>query len=230
MIGSIQSKFWERSSGHDTAKQDWWASWVFKTSSTAICCLRDPSASHLPSTCFMVLVTWPSTLWFAFWYRCCLPVSCTRSIQRSPSKCWGHWGNLCCSMINSLYLLTLYYTRPRLGLGLSWLSISQNHPVTDLPAFFIHPCGTKEAMEQFNCLLKDYLGVWLGLVGGYIGLWLPPAMAWHKLANNVTYFFAGKRTFKYASRLQGTWARRGLVEISSRIGWSWVFFDNRFGD
>ncbi len=53
----------------------------------------------------------------------------------------------------------------------------QNHPVTDVPAFFIHPCTTKEAMEQFKCSLKDYLGVWLGLVGGSVGLWLPRAMA-----------------------------------------------------
>lgn len=52
-----------------------------------------------------------------------------------------------------------------------------NHPVTDLPAFFVHPCTTKEAMEQFTCSLKDYLTVWLGTVGSSVGLWLPSAMA-----------------------------------------------------
>jgi len=75
-------------------------------------------------------------------------------------------------------LLIVSFIRPAKARACSNLtSTLQNHPLTDLPAFFIHPCGTKEAMEQFNCLLKDYLGVWLGLVGGYVGLWLPPAMA-----------------------------------------------------
>jgi ubiquitin-like-conjugating enzyme ATG10 len=49
--------------------------------------------------------------------------------------------------------------------------------VTDVPAFFIHPCATKEAMEEFQCTLQDYLAIWLGLVGGFVGLWLPKAMA-----------------------------------------------------
>ncbi|KAI0998536.1 hypothetical protein K3495_g9660 [Podosphaera aphanis] len=51
------------------------------------------------------------------------------------------------------------------------------HPVTHVPAFFIHPCQTKEAMEAFDCPLEDYLMVWIGLVGGCVGLWLPPEMA-----------------------------------------------------
>ncbi|KAH6675575.1 hypothetical protein B0J14DRAFT_367257 [Halenospora varia] len=51
------------------------------------------------------------------------------------------------------------------------------HPITDIPAFFIHPCQTKEAIETFDCPIKDYLMVWLGLVGGCVGLWVPPEMA-----------------------------------------------------
>ncbi|RFU36118.1 hypothetical protein B7463_g244, partial [Scytalidium lignicola] len=51
------------------------------------------------------------------------------------------------------------------------------HPVTDLPAFFIHPCQTKEAMESFDCSLSEYLMVWLGIVGACIGLWVPLEMA-----------------------------------------------------
>jgi ubiquitin-like-conjugating enzyme ATG10 len=53
----------------------------------------------------------------------------------------------------------------------------QPHPITDVPAFFIHPCQTKEAMESFDCPMKDYLMVWIGLVGGCVGLWIPPGMA-----------------------------------------------------
>ncbi|RKF57097.1 hypothetical protein GcM3_190012 [Golovinomyces cichoracearum] len=50
------------------------------------------------------------------------------------------------------------------------------HPVTDNPAFFIHPCQTKEAMEGFDCHLENYLMVWIGIVGGTVGLWLPAEM------------------------------------------------------
>lgn len=51
------------------------------------------------------------------------------------------------------------------------------HPITDVPAFFIHPCQTKEAMENFDCPIKNYLMIWIGLVGGCVGLSIPPEMA-----------------------------------------------------
>lgn len=31
-------------------------------------------------------------------------------------------------------------------------------------------------MENLNCPIDDYLTVWLGLVGGCVGLWVPPVM------------------------------------------------------
>ncbi|KAH8815021.1 hypothetical protein F5884DRAFT_160420 [Xylogone sp. PMI_703] len=51
------------------------------------------------------------------------------------------------------------------------------HPITDLPAFFIHPCQTKEAMESFDCPLSQYFMIWLGIVGPCVGLWVPLEMA-----------------------------------------------------
>jgi len=51
------------------------------------------------------------------------------------------------------------------------------HPITDVPAFFIHPCQTGEAMKCFDCVIKDYLVIWIGLVGACVGLWIPPEMA-----------------------------------------------------
>jgi len=51
------------------------------------------------------------------------------------------------------------------------------HPITDMPAFFIHPCHTREAMENFDCSLENYMMLWLGLVGGCVGLCLPIEMA-----------------------------------------------------
>jgi ubiquitin-like-conjugating enzyme ATG10 len=32
-------------------------------------------------------------------------------------------------------------------------------------------------MESFGCPIKDYLMVWIGLVGGCVGLWIPSEMA-----------------------------------------------------
>ncbi|KAK3341718.1 hypothetical protein B0T25DRAFT_350971 [Lasiosphaeria hispida] len=51
------------------------------------------------------------------------------------------------------------------------------HPVTGVPSFFIHPCLLGEAMSRFDCSKETYLMVWLGLVGGCVGLWVPKEMA-----------------------------------------------------
>ncbi|KAL2168484.1 hypothetical protein VTG60DRAFT_7220 [Thermothelomyces hinnuleus] len=52
-----------------------------------------------------------------------------------------------------------------------------SHPFTGMPSFFIHPCLIGEAMEKIDCSKENYLMVWLGLVGGCVGLWVPPEMA-----------------------------------------------------
>ncbi|KAK4168558.1 hypothetical protein QBC43DRAFT_309114 [Cladorrhinum sp. PSN259] len=54
---------------------------------------------------------------------------------------------------------------------------ADHHPVTGLPSFFIHPCLLGEAMSKFDCSKESYLMVWLGLVGGCVGLWVPAEMA-----------------------------------------------------
>ena len=57
----------------------------------------------------------------------------------------------------------------------------QNHPITDFPSFFVHPCNTAEAMGE---LLRaravgavEYLLIWLGLVGSCVGLFVPKEIA-----------------------------------------------------
>ncbi|KAI1634363.1 hypothetical protein F4809DRAFT_651944 [Biscogniauxia mediterranea] len=52
-----------------------------------------------------------------------------------------------------------------------------HHPVTGVPTFFVHPCLLGDAMAGFDCSKEDYLTVWLGLVGGCVGLWVPKEMA-----------------------------------------------------
>ncbi|KAK0618393.1 hypothetical protein B0T17DRAFT_336962 [Bombardia bombarda] len=54
---------------------------------------------------------------------------------------------------------------------------ADHHPITGVPTFFIHPCLLGEAMSGFECSLETYLMVWLGLVGGCVGLWVPKEMA-----------------------------------------------------
>ena len=49
--------------------------------------------------------------------------------------------------------------------------------MTDLPAFFIHPCNTADGMEKIvhDRLVSplEYLQIWIGLVGPSVGLYLP---------------------------------------------------------
>lgn len=58
-----------------------------------------------------------------------------------------------------------------------------NHPVTDLPCFWVHPCNTAEAMSEILSSVKHavtpekYLMIWLGLVGSAVGLTLPKEVA-----------------------------------------------------
>lgn len=58
---------------------------------------------------------------------------------------------------------------------------AQNHPITDVPAFFVHPCNTAEAMQDIiggrSISVEAYLQIWLGLVGGCVGLALPKGLA-----------------------------------------------------
>jgi len=52
-----------------------------------------------------------------------------------------------------------------------------NHPCTDMPVYFIHPCRTADAMRKLttdsSVQLHDYMLLWLGLVGSTVGLCAP---------------------------------------------------------
>ncbi|KAA6416287.1 MAG: hypothetical protein FRX48_01007 [Lasallia pustulata] len=56
-----------------------------------------------------------------------------------------------------------------------------NHPITDVPAFFVHPCNTAEAMQVIiggrSVSVQAYLHIWFGLVAGCVGLSLPIDLA-----------------------------------------------------
>ncbi|OAQ91972.1 autophagy-like protein 3 [Purpureocillium lilacinum] len=54
---------------------------------------------------------------------------------------------------------------------------ADHHPITGVPAFFVHPCLLGDAISSFQCSRENYLMIWLGLVGGCVGLWVPKEMA-----------------------------------------------------
>lgn len=55
------------------------------------------------------------------------------------------------------------------------------HPVTGLPAYFVHPCRTQEAMlavtDGREVSPEKYLVLWLGVIGSSVSLSLPVEVA-----------------------------------------------------
>jgi ubiquitin-like-conjugating enzyme ATG10 len=57
----------------------------------------------------------------------------------------------------------------------------KEHPATNRPVFFIHPCQTAEVMEAIagnrRLTADEYLLLWLGTFGKCVGLDVPLALA-----------------------------------------------------
>lgn len=55
----------------------------------------------------------------------------------------------------------------------------QDHPITNKPVFFIHPCRTAEMMQASvgnrSISATDYLMIWIGALGQSVGLNIPLA-------------------------------------------------------
>ncbi len=58
----------------------------------------------------------------------------------------------------------------------------QNHPITDMPCYWVHPCNTAVAMGEIlrglgrGISSLEYLMIWIGVVAGAVGLSLPRDM------------------------------------------------------
>ena len=56
-----------------------------------------------------------------------------------------------------------------------------DHPATGMPAYFVHPCRTKEAMEpvlgEREVKPEEYVVLWLGTIGASVGLDVPLQLA-----------------------------------------------------
>lgn len=67
-------------------------------------------------------------------------------------------------------------------MGFNLVERFQNHPLTDIPCFWVHPCNSAEAMRDILGGIKGevspvaYVMLWIGLVGSAVGLSLPKEM------------------------------------------------------
>lgn len=61
-----------------------------------------------------------------------------------------------------------------------------DHPVTGIPAYFVHPCRTQEALTPFlgetqsratDRKALEYLMLWFGVIGASVGLSVPVNVA-----------------------------------------------------
>ncbi|KAK7885749.1 hypothetical protein LTR67_010101 [Exophiala xenobiotica] len=68
---------------------------------------------------------------------------------------------------------------PLRGVGVMGGISMAHHPISDQPAYFIHPCNTPEALsvlkpnDRKSFTPEDYLVLWLGLIGSSVGLHIP---------------------------------------------------------
>ena len=59
----------------------------------------------------------------------------------------------------------------------------ENHPISDVPCFWVHPCQTAEAIGTVartwhrEPTADEYLMFWIGLVAASVGLSLPRPLA-----------------------------------------------------
>lgn len=61
------------------------------------------------------------------------------------------------------------------------LTTRKNHPVTDMPVFFVHPCNTAAALEESASESEpsplQYMLQWFGVIGACVGLQIPLELA-----------------------------------------------------
>jgi len=67
------------------------------------------------------------------------------------------------------------------GVGVMGGITGTDHPVFCTPVFFVHPCRTVEAMKVFSGNADSsplqYLKIWMGVIGGSVGLFYPTALS-----------------------------------------------------
>ncbi|KAF2015891.1 hypothetical protein BU24DRAFT_462113 [Aaosphaeria arxii CBS 175.79] len=79
------------------------------------------------------------------------------------------------------YLIPRQFTEQINSVGIIGGITITDHPLTGSPVFFIHPCQTAAVMEASvgnkELTPVEYLMVWIGAMGGCVGLNIPIALA-----------------------------------------------------
>jgi len=92
----------------------------------------------------------------------------SQGAQQSPSE------------IIELLVPSVYKEQVREVGVLGALSMTE-HPITGLPAYFVHPCRTQDAMASLSgkseyCPAISYLTRWIGVIGSSVDLGVPVAL------------------------------------------------------
>lgn len=75
------------------------------------------------------------------------------------------------------------FKTPMRDVGIMGALSMADHPISGAPAFFVHPCRTQDVMTALsdNCdkpdIAEHYLMLWLGAIGGSVGLSVPVSVA-----------------------------------------------------
>lgn len=83
-------------------------------------------------------------------------------------------------------LVPEYFKSPMRSVGVMGALSMAEHPITGIPAYFVHPCRTQEAMSPLlenaspsakPCGGTQYLLLWFGVIGASVGLNVPIGVA-----------------------------------------------------
>ena len=78
------------------------------------------------------------------------------------------------------------FKSPMRSVGVMGALSMAEHPITGIPAYFVHPCRTQEAMSPLlenaspkarPCSGTQYLLLWFGVIGASVGLTVPIGVA-----------------------------------------------------
>lgn len=75
------------------------------------------------------------------------------------------------------------FKKPMRDVGIMGALSMAEHPISGTPAFFVHPCRTQDVITALSggCdkpeIVERYLMLWLGAIGGSVGLSIPVSVA-----------------------------------------------------
>lgn len=114
------------------------------------------------------------------------------TFQQSPGVTRTNSGTTTPTSLDAVYELLVPESKQSQvkDVGVMGALSMMDHPITGLPAYFVHPCQTGDVMHSLfdapqageSTEREMYLLVWIGLVGGSVGLDMPTDLAEYIIA------------------------------------------------